>query len=339
VGRRRRSGRGLRRTAGASLAAGSLAYLAGSFFASARLADSLVSPEGLTPGVDDRDGFLAALRSSAAIVEEFLHPSDPRDPVALRMTFASPGTPSERPTVVFLHGKGGNATEWAPDAVRALETGFNVLCPDLRGHGGSGGDFVTFGYLEKGDLAAGIDAAREKCGLDPSRLGLHACSAGCLVALQYSAGNPAVRALWLESPFSNPRAMARQYLHRKTGLPPWSLSLVAAWAMFRASRRVRRRLGAGAGQGWDRVDPVAAARRLRCPVFVAYGDADELVPPRFVEELLRALPRHTSAWAVARAGHCHHEDEPEKVEREEYERRWREFFSARLGAGDLSPAP
>jgi len=34
---------------------------------------------------------------------------------------------------------------------------------------------------------------------------------------------------------------------------------------------------------------------------------------------------------VPRCGHCHHADEPQALERAEYERRWTEFFRLHLG--------
>jgi pimeloyl-ACP methyl ester carboxylesterase len=251
--------------------------------------------------------------------------------VELRCTFASPGEPASRGTVVFLHGKGGNATEWKLDAVRALRMGFNVLCPDLRGHAGSGGRFVTYGFLEKGDLLEAIRAAADRYGIDARRLGIHGCSAGSSIALQLCAGNREIRALWLESPFSDARGMARHYLHRRTGVPRWALTLTSRWAVARAAARVRRELDLDPLKRWHVPDPLAAARSIRCPVALVFGSNDELVPPTFVPEIRNALPRTTAVWEVRGAGHCHHADEPEAVAREEYERRWREFFGKHLG--------
>ena len=313
-----------------STAAGAGAYVAGSYAAAIALGDALISPVGLSPGRDDRALFLAALRRDAAVAEEFEHRGDPRDPVDLVCTFASPGDAPGRATVLFLHGKGGNATEWLPDARRALACGFNVLAPDLRGHGRSGGRFITFGLLERGDLGNAVAAARERFGIDAGRLAVHACSYGGSPALQFSAGNPAVRALWLESPFGDAPAMARHYLHLKSGVPSWALGLTTRWALARADARVRRAIGLRREDGLAAMDPVRAAERIRCPVAVVYGKKDRLTLPEFLGRLEEALPRTTTVWEVASAGHCHHEDQPLAAETEEYERRWKEFFTARL---------
>ncbi len=318
------------RGAAISAVAAGAAYVAGSFAAAVAIGDALTAPTGLSPGRDDRRLFLDGLREAAGIVEELEHPGDSLDPVPLVATFASPGDVSRRATLVFLHGKGGNATEWLPDARRALRAGFNVLCPDLRGHARSAGRFITFGLLERGDLTSAIDAAARRFGADRSRLAVHACSLGCSTALQFSANNPAVLALWLESPFGDARAMARHYLHLKSGLPVWSLGLTTRWALARADARIRRELALPRDRGLRSMDPIRAAEKIRCPVALVYGKRDELVLPEFLGRLKEALPRNVSVWEVASAGHCHHADEPAAVEGEEYERRWSEFFTTRL---------
>lgn len=312
------------------MAAGGAAYVGASYFVAHALSEALISPSGLSPGKSDRDGFLAALRAAAASVQEVEFAGDARDPARLHSTFASPGDPGRRTTLIFLHGKGGDAAEWQPDALAALAAGFNVLCPDLRGHGGSEGDFITFGLLESGDLSHAVAAAAETAGADPGRLAVHACSAGCTTALAFCAGNPAVRALWLESPFGDAREMARHYLHLKSGLPRWLLGLTTRIALSRADAKVRRRLGLTGGEGLESVDPLETAKRVRCPVQVVYGTKDELALPGFVPVLAAVLPRTTQVWRVEGAGHCHHDNESSRVARAEYRRRWNAFFARAL---------
>ena len=309
---------------GAAAAGG--AYLAGSYAAARSLEGALTSPRGLTPGIDDRSGFLEALSRRAAIVEEFEHPGDPLDPVTMIATFASPGDPGSRGTVVFLHGKGGNATEWLPDALRALDAGSNALIPDLRGHGRSGGEFITFGLLERGDVRRALDETKKRFGADVRRVGLHACSYGGAPALQLAGGDASIRALWLESPFGDVLGMARHYLSLKSGLPAWTLGLTTRWALARADARIRRALSLPRGQGLEAMDPIAAAGRVRCPVELVYGARDELAMPEFLGSLVDALPRTTVVWKVDSAGHCHHADGPLETEKAEYEKRWRQFF-------------
>ncbi len=254
--------------------------------------------------------------------------------MSLAAIYAAPAGAGPRPTILFLHGKGGSSAEWQPDALRALSLGYGVLLPDLRAHRPSGGEFVTYGFLEKDDLANALAHAR-RFGLDPERIGLHACSAGSTVALEFAAGRSGVRALWLESPWADAREMARHYLSVATGLPAWLLDLTTRLAVRRALARIRRDLGLPAGgDDFGRVDPVRSLGEARGRVCLVSGERDELVPPLFVRRLEESLPPGSLVWRAAGAGHCHHDDEAARVSPDEYERRWREFF-----VENLPPAP
>lgn len=321
-------------------AASGAVFLAGSWLASRRLAHRLLSATGLGETPDTGPELTAALAAVAPIVEEFRHTGSALDPVLLAATFASPGEPAARPTLLFLHGKGGRASEWLPDAVRALALGYNVLLPDLRGHGASAGRYMTFGLLEKGDLARALEAVRDRFSADPANVGLHSCSAGSAVALELARHRPDIRAIWLESPFAEPRLMARHYLSRATGIPAPLLTLATRWAVSSNVARVRRDLGLDrTAGGLEKADPLIAIGGVRCPVALVYGGADRLVPPRFVERLIEALPAGSEVFRAERAGHCHHPDEAAQVEREEYERRWRSFFTRHLPVEVGRPKP
>ncbi|HKD10709.1 MAG TPA: alpha/beta hydrolase [Thermoanaerobaculia bacterium] len=322
-----------RRTGLGFLAGGTLVYVAGSYIAARSLSRRLISADGLAPNTTSREALLAALRASGAFVADYRHAGSPRVPALLAAIFASPGEPVGRATILFLHGKGGSASEWKPDALRALALGYNVLLPDLRGHRPSEGTFVTYGLLEKQDLNLALEAVRERFGADLTRLGVHACSAGCLTALEFSANKESVRALWLESPYADPAEMARHYLSVGTGLPRALLALASRWAIRGAVDRVRRELHLGDPRaGLTRIDPVAALARVSARICVVHGEKDLLVPPRFGQRLCEALPAGSTIWNVDGAGHCHHDDEAERVVQKEYDERWGRFFQTNLPA-------
>jgi hypothetical protein len=217
--------------------------------------------------------------------------------------------------------------------VRALELGYNVLLPDLRAHGRSGGTIFTMGVLEKEDVALTLASARDAYGIDTDRIGIHSCSAGSSVALEFAAGRSGLRALWLESPFAEPYAMARHYLSRATHVPAPLLTLTTRWAIARAVAKVRRELGsAGPDRGLAELDPVAAVARVTAAVLLVHGEDDRLVPLRFTRRLAAALPPHSAVWNVAGAGHCHHADEPAARAKLAYARKWEEFFRTYLPA-------
>jgi pimeloyl-ACP methyl ester carboxylesterase len=267
---------------------------------------------------------------TAGIVKTIVHDGDPRENAVLHVLFASRGRPETRPTILFLHGKGGCGAEWRRDAVRALRHGWNVLVPQLRGHPPSTGSRITYGWFEKVDLALGVAEAARRYRVDPAWLGVDGCSMGALIALQFAAEEPRPAALWLQSPFGDMRSMAVQYVHRATLLPPWLLDAPVRWAVSRIEKTTGLPLSA--------VDPVAAAQRVTCPATVVHGEEDELVPVSFAPPVFEALAGEKTFWRVPRCGHCHHPDEPQAVHAAEYVKRWTAFFSLHLSSRPTTSA-
>ncbi len=292
------------------------------------IADLLLSPRGLGPPLPNHPPLASSLRDvvgEKGFVTELEHPGDPREPASLFAVAASPGRPEGRSTLLFVHGKGGAGSEWRPDARRALKLGYNVLIPDLRGHGRSSGARVTFGLFETEDLNR-LVAEAERLGFDPARLGIDGCSMGSLVALHFAAqagrSGAGVRALWLQSPFSGLREMATHYVHTATGLPSWSVALPTTLALCEIERRTGLTLSA--------LDPTRAARELRCPAVIVHGEEDRRVPLSFVRPLFAAFGGPVELWKVPRCGHCHHADEAQAIHGTAYRSRWREFFARYL---------
>jgi pimeloyl-ACP methyl ester carboxylesterase len=292
------------------------------------------TPENRARRAATEVAFASALRVAAGphgLATTFEYDGDPEEPAHLVCHAASPGGSRPRATLVFLHGKGGFAAEWRRDAVRALRLGYDVLVPELRGHPPSGGARITYGLREVNDLVLLAGEAARRFGFDPSRLGLDGASMGALVALRAAAVDPRVRALWLRSPFADLPAMAEQYVSLATGLPRLLVSLPVRIAVARAGR--------AAGLPLTDLDPLAAARRVSCPVLVVHGEEDELVPVGFARPLFAALSGEKELWIVPRAGHEHHADEPSGLRAADYARRWSGFFTRHLPAAGTAPAP
>jgi hypothetical protein len=292
----------------------------------ASLAELLLTSRALGPPTGTRDGLVAALREAAGgsgTVAEIVSDGDPRDPVRLVSMFATCGTPAGRPTILFLHGKGGAAAEWRRDAARALRRGYNVLVPDLRGHPPSGGKRITYGLLEEGDLARLLDAAAERHGVDLSRVGVDACSSGTLSALRLASSRP-LAALWLQSPFGDLGSMAVRYASRATQVPEALLDLPVRAALLLLELET--------GVAVSELDPIETARRVTAPAMIVQGLTDSLVPDHLFRAVYEALAGQKDLWQVPRCGHCHHPDEPQALRSAEYVRRWTSFFATHLPA-------
>jgi alpha-beta hydrolase superfamily lysophospholipase len=188
--------------------------------------------------------------------------------IALRgWSFHAPGT--ARGTVVYLHGLGDNRGSSSGLAQHLTGRGFDVLAYDSRAHGESGGDACTYGFHEKRDLMRVLGTVRR------APIVLLGNSMGGAVALQAAAEDSRIAAVVAVATISDLRTAARDR------------------APFFASRgNVEEALRIAEQQGSFRVDevsPVAAAARIRCPVFLIHGADDRETLPDHSRRVFQAL--------------------------------------------------
>ena len=169
------------------------------------------------------------------------------------------------PTVVLLHGWGGNAELMLPLALPFHRAGLNVLLLDARNHGRSDSD--TFSSLPRfaEDVADAIDWVRIHS-TDPT---------GAIVLLGHSVGGGAVlfeasrrqdiAAVISIAAFAHPEWMMRRYLDRFR-IP----NLITGWVL--------RYIEWIIGHRYDVIAPIHTACRVPCPVLLIHGTADETVP-------------------------------------------------------------
>ena len=188
-----------------------------------------------------------------------------------------------RGSIVILHGVADTRASVSGMIARFLENGLDVVAYDSRAHGGSGGDFCTYGYFEKQDLRRVIDTLR------PGPVVLMGTSLGGAVALQAAAGNPRVAGVVAAEVFSDLETIARDRSPRF--IPDWFI------------RRALRKAEATAGFTAADVSPVRAARSIAVPVLLIHGTGDTATTPDHSERVLAALAGPKRLIRVAGARH------------------------------------
>src|SRR5712692_3905654 len=103
--------------------------------------------------------------------------------------------------VVLVHGFASNRTEQLGLVLALHAAGFHVLLYDQRGVGASGGDAVTFGLYEAGDLAAAADYLRARSGA--REVGAVGISLGASVALLAAGQGAPLGAVVADSAFAD----------------------------------------------------------------------------------------------------------------------------------------
>jgi len=159
------------------------------------------------------------------------------------------------PVLLFCHGNAGSREHRLHNLVGLHRAGIAVLIFDYRGYGGSSGTPSEAGLLR--DAEAAYDWLRVEAGGRP--IVLFGRSLGGAVAAALAGTRPAA-GLVLESTFTSAREMAGRVLP----LPG-------------IGRLIRTRF-----------DVRAAVQRLRLPLLVIHGTADEMIPFRMGRDLFEA---------------------------------------------------
>ena len=194
----------------------------------------------------------------------------------------------EAPTVVLVHGWGGNKSNMLGRA-EILHDRYNLLLLDPRNQGQSGEAQTTQGVREAGDLRAALEWLEAAKG--PDDVAVLGVSMGGAAALAAAAADDRIDAIIVESTHATLANAVRARLE-VAGYP---LSVPGSWAIL---------LGALVRTGEDvsSIDPLATIGRLDGrPVLLLYGSADDTIGTTDGPDLLAAA---TEAGSPAELSVC-----------------------------------
>jgi alpha-beta hydrolase superfamily lysophospholipase len=194
-----------------------------------------------------------------------------------------PATAPKRGLIVYLHGMSDTRRGAVGIASRFGPNGYDVLAYDGRAHGESDGDACTYGFFEKRDVSAALDAVQSKDAI------LFGSSLGAAVALQAAPGDPRVRAVIALSTFSDLVTIVAE--RARWFVTSWDLRDAEAQAEQRAAFR------------FSDASPVAAAPHIRVPVLLIHGAADNETRPEHSQRIYAALTSPKRLVLVPGAGH------------------------------------
>lgn len=96
----------------------------------------------------------------------------------------------DRPSLLLMHGAGMNRTVWVLLARYFARHGYNLIVPDLPGHGESGGTALASIEAQAEHTWALVDALIASHGLPDNPLTVGGHSMGALGALEFAGGRP-----------------------------------------------------------------------------------------------------------------------------------------------------
>jgi pimeloyl-ACP methyl ester carboxylesterase len=232
-----------------------------------------------------------------------------------------------RPTIMFVHGAANDHSVWGLQARYFAHHGNNVLAVDLPAHGKSAGSART----SIGSIADWLNALLDALAVDRAVLVGH--SMGALAVLDLTARHPErVRALALLGP-ATPMLVSDLLLDTAQAGDHLAYELMTGWT-FSASSHIGGNRQPGiwmttvALRLMERSRPgvlytdlaachryaegLAAAKTVRCPVLLMFGQRDLMVPPKNAGPLQDALPGGRVV-TIAECGHSMMAEAPDAV--------------------------
>lgn len=218
------------------------------------------------------------------------------DQATLRAWLIHPSRPNGN-TVLLLHGLADNRIGMTGYAQLFLSHGFEVLLPDARAHGTSGGPLATYGLLERNDIHQWLDFIEAND--HPKCIFGFGESMGAAQLLQSLDTHPHFCAVAVESAFADFREIAYDRMGQPFHLGPWLgrtlLRPVVEFAFLRARWKY--------GLDMTKVSPENSVAASSIPVFLIHGQIDSNIPVRHSRLIHTAAPG-TQFWEVLNADHC-----------------------------------
>jgi pimeloyl-ACP methyl ester carboxylesterase len=187
----------------------------------------------------------------------------------------------------LLHGLGDDK-EGAPYEFYSYvmaNFGYRVVLVDLRGHGRSTGDLLTYGFLDSRDMKQVLDELIRQ-NLIVGNVGVIGVSYGASTSILWASIDPRVKAVVALEPFSTLRDAA---------LDGGPILLGSDAHLFSQSDLIdiAHRVGKRGGFDPEKLSPLTAISHMATPILLIHGTSDTFLHPAESVRLHNADPDHS----------------------------------------------
>jgi uncharacterized protein len=192
-------------------------------------------------------------------------------------------------TVVLFHGYSGNKASMLDKADEFLKLNYNVLLVDFVGSGGSEGNQTTLGFKEAKDVKACFDYLQNK---EEKKIILFGTSMGAVAILKaIDDYKIATQKIIIECPFGSMYETTTARF-RNMNVPSFPMAgLLVFWG------------GMQNGFWAFGHKPVEYAKSVACPVLLLYGEKDDKVRRKEIDDIYNNINGRKRLRTYAEAGH------------------------------------
>jgi len=171
------------------------------------------------------------------------------------------------PVVIYLHGNSSSRVEGFRNAPDLLKNGINVVIFDFAGCGLSEGEYISLGWFEKDDVRLIIDFVEKLPGV--SGIGVWGRSMGAATTMFYAHSDERIKAICMDSPFSDFKLLAKELCLKYITLPNFVLTTTMNF--------VKNTVKEKCGLDIDKLKPILYANKTKTPAFFLHAVGDELI--------------------------------------------------------------
>ena len=193
---------------------------------------------------------------------------------------------------IVVHGYAGNGKLMSSKAKYFYEMGYNVLIPDLRGHGKSEGEYIGMGLKDRLDIISWINFIIENN--SNSKIVLHGTSMGATTVLMASGENlPSnVKAIISDCAYTSVWDQFNYEIDTYLNLP--TSYIINVTNMITKLK---------AGYSFKEASAINAVKKSTVPILYIHGDMDKFVPYSMMDELYNATKSPKKKLTIEGAEH------------------------------------
>ncbi len=233
-----------------------------------------------------------SLNAHQALHDTFIVPRG--DTVRLHAYYVKAAKPTRR-TALLVHGYTDNAIRiMMLGQMYEQALGMNVLIPDLRFAGQSGGDHIQMGWLDRLDLQCWLETVPTLFG-DSATVMVHGISMGAAATMMLAGDSlpTRVRAFVEDCGYTSAWDQFSKELKEQFGLPTFPM-------LHMASALCQWKYGWTFGEA----SSLNQVKRCRRPMLFIHGSDDTFVPTEMVYRLYNAKPAPKDLWIAPNSRHA-----------------------------------
>ena len=171
------------------------------------------------------------------------------------------------PMVIYVHANSSSRVEGINIKNSLLKKNINICSFDFEGSGYSEGEYISLGYHEKKQLKNVVDFVENYPGV--GNIGLWGRSMGASTSLIYASMDKRIKAIVVDSPFTDFRRVAKEMCMAQVSFPGFliegDISIIGKSVYNRNKMKI------------NEIKPIEAVKKCDIPVIFVHAKDDEMV--------------------------------------------------------------